>query len=103
MKNNFAICISDYDDYPSLDTFYIDNLEFKLTCLGCPEQYDVFNTDGVQIAYVRLRHGCLRVDVPDCGGETIYTHEFDDNMLGCFENNKQRLKYLKKIAKFLSC
>jgi hypothetical protein len=24
------------------------------------------------VAYFRLRHGTFRVDVPDCGGETIY-------------------------------
>ena len=40
---------------------------------ACPEQYDVFDALGQQVAYFRLRHGSFRVDVPDCGGETIYT------------------------------
>jgi hypothetical protein len=43
------------------------------TCGACPEQYDVFDDLGQQVAYFRLRHGSFRVDVPDCGGETIYT------------------------------
>ena len=86
------ICISEYEEYDdeSLDLF-IESLEFKMTCRACPEQYDVFE-DGVQVAYVRLRHGSLRVDVPDCGGETIYTHEFLDNKKGCFSRDRQRLK-----------
>ena len=42
------------------------------TCYACPEQYDVF-ADGEMVAYFRLRHGSFRVDVPDCGGQTIYT------------------------------
>ena len=43
------------------------------TCGACPEQYDVFNEGNVQVGYIRLRHGTLRVDCPDCGGETVYT------------------------------
>lgn len=48
--------------------------DYKLseTCSACPEQYDVF-LDGVRVAYFRLRHGIFTVDVPDAGGETIYT------------------------------
>ena len=101
MSNDFAICISDLDDYSALDTLYINNFEFKRTCVACPEQYDVFDEYGVQVAYIRLRHGCLRVDAPDCGGDTIYTHEFRDNLLGCFDNDNQRMRYLTKIAKLL--
>jgi hypothetical protein len=41
------------------------------TCSACPEQYDAFDGD-VQVGYLRLRHGHFRVDVPDCGGTTIY-------------------------------
>lgn len=44
----------------------------ELTCGACPEQYDVYAGDEL-VAYFRLRHGHFRVDVPDCGGETIYT------------------------------
>jgi hypothetical protein len=41
------------------------------TCYACPEQYDAFIGD-VQVGYLRLRHGRFRVDVPNCGGQTIY-------------------------------
>ncbi len=27
------------------------------TCDACPEQYDVFDAAGVQVGYLRLRHG----------------------------------------------
>ena len=43
------------------------------TCLACPEQWDVHDSQGNMVAYFRLRHGSFRVDVPDCGGETIFT------------------------------
>ncbi|MBC7752485.1 MAG: hypothetical protein H7Z73_12380 [Candidatus Saccharibacteria bacterium] len=52
----------------------IKGYELKLTCSECPEQYDVFK-EGKQVAYFRLRHGEFRVDVPDCGHETIYESE----------------------------
>lgn len=45
--------------------------QLNLTCGACPEQYDVF-LDGEKVAYLRLRHGTFRVDVPDCGDETIF-------------------------------
>ena len=46
--------------------------EVVQTCGGCPEQYDVFK-DSVQVGYLRLRHGCFSVDVPNHCGTTIYT------------------------------
>ena len=49
----------------------IDGLELRVTCPAWPEQYDVFEGDA-QVAYFRLRHGEFRVDVPTCGGPTIY-------------------------------
>ena len=99
MKNNCAICISDFDNF-ELNSFYIGDFEFKLTCVAFPEQYDVFDAYGVKVAYVRLRQGCLSVDVSNCGDETIYTHNFLSRM-GCFKNKRQRIRYLKKIAKIL--
>jgi hypothetical protein len=45
------------------------------TCGACPEQYDVFDDLGQQVAYFRLRHGGFRVNVPDVGGEVIYRAE----------------------------
>lgn len=51
----------------------IHGYRLQQTCGACPEQYDVFDDLGQQVAYFRLRHGGFRVDVPDCGGETIFT------------------------------
>lgn len=61
----------------------IHGYRLKRTCHACPEQYDVF-ADGTHVAYMRLRNGYFRVDVPDCGGETVYsTHPIGD---GIFED-----------------
>jgi len=56
-----------------------DNYDYEIsgyflqrTSAGCPEQYDVLNSDNEQVGYLRLRHGYFRADVPDCGGETVY-------------------------------
>ena len=38
------------------------------------EQYLVYK-DGEQVAYIRLRHGCLRVDAPICGAKEIFCTE----------------------------
>lgn len=51
-----------------------DDIELVETCPACPEQYNAY-VDGEQVGYLRLRHGYFRVDVPDCGGETIYEAE----------------------------
>ena len=49
----------------------MDGFELRCTCPSHPEQYDVY-LDSQQVAYFRLRHGEFRVDVPECGGETIF-------------------------------
>ena len=46
----------------------IEGLEFKKTCLACPEQYDVFKGDKL-VGYVRLRHGGLSCRYPNYEGE----------------------------------
>jgi len=61
------------------------------TCSSCPEQYDAFDGDK-QVGYLRLRHGCFRVDYPSCGGETIY--EASPVGDGMFEDD-ERDYYLK--------
>lgn len=88
-----------YEDFLESDKadFRINGLWFKLTCGSCPEQYDVFRGDE-QIAYVRLRHGRLRVDVPDAGGETIYVNDFDEEYKGIFSDETERVKYLTEIS-----
>ena len=65
----------------------IDRYVLVQTCKESPEQYTVYK-DGEreQVAYIRLRHGCLRVDAPTCGAEQIFYTEackgdgrFDDD------------------------
>ncbi len=71
-----------------LQKMYEDNgLVLKLTCGAVPEQYEVFDKSGVQVGYLRLRHGWFRVDYPDCGGETIYSAEPIGD--GVFEDNER--------------
>ncbi len=72
----------------------IDELELRCTCPSHPEQYDVFDGD-TQVAYFRLRHGEFRVDVPKCGGETIY--EASPNGDGLFDAD-ERQRYLMEAV-----
>ena len=80
--------------------YRIKGLWFKLTCGACPEQYDVFRGDE-QVAYVRLRFGRLRVDIPDAGGETVYIHDFDQEYKGVFSDEAERVKYLAEITEVI--
>ena len=69
----------------------IHGYKLILTCCACPEQYDVEDSDGNQVAYLRLRHGHFRCDVPDCGGDTIYTASPKGD--GIFKED-ERMRYL---------
>jgi len=51
----------------------IHGYRLRQTCQACPEQYDVFDDLGQQVAYLRLRHGSFRANVPDVGGEEVYS------------------------------
>ena len=78
----------------------IGSLTFRLTGNACPEQYDVLAEDGTEVGYVRLRHGNLRADVPECGGREIYSRQLDEeiNAGGQFRDEKQRMEHLGNIA-----
>lgn len=82
----------------------IKGLDFKLTCLACPEQYDVF--EGAQrIGYVRLRDGYLYVEHTPT--DTLLK-EWVDNETdsegkqlcgdGNFETDEERTYFLTKCA-----
>lgn len=64
-----------------------------LTCVACPEQYDVFKgaRPGPIVGYLRLRHGWFYAAVPDASGETIYEAEPDGD--GSF-TDEERDRYL---------
>lgn len=59
-----------------------------LTCSGCPEQYELRDESGKEIAVFRLRNGAFRVD---CYGKTIY--EAEPNADGIFDID-ERAEYL---------
>lgn len=73
----------------------IDGLKLVCTSGACPEQYDVFDSKGNQIGYLRLRHGHFRVDYPDCGGETVY--QSDTKGDGIFDD-EERMVELKRAV-----
>jgi hypothetical protein len=68
------------------------------TCFACPEQYDVYNRDGIQVGYLRLRHGYFRADYPDVGVEVVYE---TSNVIGdgIFEDEEREIH----ISKALLC
>lgn len=79
----------------------IHGYRLQLTCHACPEQYDVFDDLGQQVAYFRLRHGTFRVDVPDCGGETIYTaHPEGDGVFLHYERVKYLTEAILKVQEY---
>lgn len=69
---------------------YIKDFKIVLTCLACPEQYDVFK-QGRMVAYLRLRHGYFSVQCPDVCCKTVYEAEPEGD--GMFNQN-ERMKYL---------
>lgn len=87
-------------------TYNMNAGDIKLvkTCCACPEQYDAFDQNGNQVAYLRLRHGCFTVECPDVGGEIIYSGE--PNGDGRFEDDERDM-YLsaakEAIARYHSC
>jgi hypothetical protein len=83
----------------SREDFCIDGLRFVMTCIACPEQYDVFDSSGKQGGYVRSRYGEVRCDFPECGGKTIY-EAFPEGIRGdCFETDEDRTYHLKEIVR----
>ena len=61
------------------------------TCQACPEQYEVFDSSGEQVGYLRLRHGHFTVEVPDVADTLVYEAEPEGD--GIFET-KERMYYL---------
>lgn len=76
----------------------IKGLNFERTCSACPEQYDVYDSNGSIVGYIRLRWDSLTCEYPDVGGELIYEASVGDGWAGCFQSDKQREYYLDDIA-----
>jgi hypothetical protein len=72
---------------------YPYEVELKLTCEACPEQYDAFYL-GKKIGYLRLRHGIFTVDYPFCGEKIIFTAYPEGD--GMFFDEEERSYYLGK-------
>jgi len=87
-----------FDFVRSFNITKIGEYELILTCHACPEQYEVFK-DGKQVAYYRLRHGEFRVDLGECGGETIY--EAEPNGDGIFDADERFIYLIKAIREVL--
>ena len=77
-------------------------LTFVMTCSALPEQYDVFSPKykgkKSSVGYVRLRWGKMRVDCPECGDKTVFSHEFGNQWKGCFSSPEEREEFLTKAA-----
>ena len=75
----------------------INGLRLEQTCGACPEQYDVFNDVGRQVAYFRLRHGLFYAQCPYVGGETVYeVNTIGDGLFD--ESERERQLYLATFA-----
>jgi hypothetical protein len=61
-----------FDDSCAHYDIEIGGYKLVMTCYACPEQYDVFDSKGNQVAYLRLRHGVFRAECPDVFGEQVY-------------------------------
>lgn len=74
------------------------DLEFVRTCYACPEQYDVYCNEEL-VGYVRLRHGYLYCECPNCGGDTVYEAEVEGPYGGgIFQNEETRMEHLTNIG-----
>ena len=80
----------------------VAGLRFELTCVSCPEQYDVFDKDDIQVGYVRLRHGYIYASCPDVGGELVYENAAGGFDAGNFKNQIEREFHLREIAKAIN-
>lgn len=96
-----SVCIPD-EDYVlwdqlrdllavTVNRIHPSQIILKMTCAGCPEQYDAFYGNR-QVGYLRLRHGYFSVRYPGAGGVEVYgTGEVRSD--GNFEDS-ERDRYL---------
>lgn len=75
-----------------VDLLIIRGYKLVMTCWACPEQYDVYDSNGSRVGYLRLRHGIFTAEYPDCAGELVYKASPDGD--GMFEDD-ERDHYLR--------
>lgn len=63
---------------------------------ACPEQYDVFDSDGSTVGYLRLRYGMFSVEYPNVFGDLLLNVEVGDCYAGRFYSDFERTQYLNK-------
>lgn len=74
----------------------IDGYKLVCTCGACPEQYDVFDANGQQVGYLRLRHGYFRAEAPDVAGEIVYDANTKGD--GVFEDDERETHLRRAVA-----
>ena len=85
------------DQYrPGKALLEVNELIFKLVCLHCPEQWEVFH-EGSIVGFIRLRHGDLTVHYPDVYGNLVY----HDNDMPFFESDLDREELFDLVADLL--
>jgi hypothetical protein len=71
----------------------IDDIRLEQTCDTCPEQYDAYVGEQ-RVAYLRLRWGHFRVEVP-FDGKTVLSEQIGDGPRGAFAD-EERDEWLTK-------
>lgn len=84
---------------PIENTYEIDRLMFRVTAVASPEQYDIFDAEGIQVGYFRLRHGLAEVDCPKWNGRNVWVKVLEDTHYHCFATEEERLTQLADVAK----
>ena len=81
---------------------YILGYKLVQTCPSNPEQYEVFDSLNVRVAYLRLRFGNFTAEYPDAGGDLFYFYKFKfDDYKGEFDDELERNMYLCRAIEAL--
>ncbi len=74
-----------------------EGYELVMTSLACPEQYDMLNETGQTVGYFRLRGASYTVHAPECMGDLVFDHYWDDDpWKGSFDTDEERREFLQK-------
>jgi hypothetical protein len=59
----------------------IQGYNLVMGSFACPQQFDVFDPSGIQVGYIRIRHGNMTVHCPDYGNLVLECPVNGDGML----------------------